>query len=49
MKNTILIIALSVFSCVGPADPSHGLVENLPVTMNKSDVITFSLRADDFD
>ena len=49
MKNTILIIALSVFfSCVGPADPSHGLVENLPVTINKGDVFSFSLRADNF-
>jgi len=49
MKKTITAFLLGIlFSCVGPADPDHGLVENLPATINKSDVFTFSLRADNF-
>ena len=49
MKKPILSIALcTFFSCVGPAEPDHGFVENLPAIINKSDVFSFSLRAENF-
>ena len=48
MKNlTIYVLLIFSVGCVGPADPkSHGLVENLPVVINKSDVFSLSLRGD---
>ena len=47
MKNlTIHVLLIFSVGCVGPADPSHGLVENLPVVINKSDVFSLSLRGD---
>lgn len=49
MKRILFTILASVLvSCVGPADPDHGLVENLPVVINKNDVFSLSLRADNF-
>ena len=47
-KILITILGCALVSCVGPADPDHGLVENLPVVINKNDVFTLSLRADNF-
>tara|TARA_X000001036_G_scaffold100492_1_gene93771 strand:- start:393 stop:806 length:414 start_codon:yes stop_codon:yes gene_type:complete len=44
----VTIFASALVSCVGPADPDHGLVENLPVVINKNDVFSLSLRADNF-
>ena len=49
MKRILFTILVSALvSCVGPADPDHGLVENLPVVINKNDVFSLSLRADNF-
>jgi len=49
LKNLLFIISISLFiSCVGPPDPDHGLVENLPAIINKNDVFSFSLRGDVF-
>ena len=49
MKRILFTILVFVLvSCVGPADPDHGLVENLPVVINKNDVFSISLRADNF-
>ena len=49
MKRILVtIFASALVSCVGPADPDHGLVENLPVVINKNDVFSLSLRADNF-
>ena len=47
-KILITVLGCALVSCVGPADPDHGLVENLPVVINKNDVFTLSLRADNF-
>ena len=50
MKRLIIFIFFIVLNgCVGPAEPSHGLVENLPAVINKNDVFSFSLRADNFE
>ncbi len=48
MRKVLIAFLFILISCVGPADPDHGLVENLPVIINKSDAFTFSLRADNF-
>ena len=48
MRKAFTASLLVFISCVGPADPDHGLVENLPAIVNKSDAFTFSLRADNF-
>jgi len=37
-----------LLDCVGPADPDHGLVENLPAVINKNGAFSFVLRADGF-
>ena len=37
-----------MLDCVGPADPDHGLVENLPAVINKNGAFSFVLRADGF-
>ena len=47
-RKLVTIFASALVSCVGPADPDHGLVENLPVVINKNDVFSLSLRADNF-
>jgi len=48
--NKLLLLFFTPFllNCVGPADPDHGLVENLPAVINKNDVFSFVLRADGF-
>ena len=43
-----LLFASFLLNFVGPADPDHDLVENLPAVINKSDVFSFTLRADGF-
>ena len=50
MKPLIIFVFFIVLNgCVGPAEPNHGLVENLPAVINKNDVFSFSLRADNFE
>ena len=50
MKKNLSFILLSyiLFSCVGPPDPDHGLVENLPVVINTPSAFSFSVRGDNF-
>jgi len=49
MKIKLLFFSLIFyFSCVGAPDADHGLVENLPVIINESNVFSFVLRADNF-
>jgi hypothetical protein len=50
MKKFLSFILLSyiLFSCVGPPDPDHGLVENLPVLINTPSAFSFSVRGDNF-
>tara|TARA_B100000959_G_scaffold135098_1_gene141952 strand:- start:2611 stop:3018 length:408 start_codon:yes stop_codon:yes gene_type:complete len=47
-KNLLLITLIFSFSCVGAPDADHGLVENLPAIINKENVFSFALRADNF-
>tara|TARA_A100001037_G_C15082839_1_gene605119 strand:+ start:969 stop:1376 length:408 start_codon:yes stop_codon:yes gene_type:complete len=44
----ILISSFFYFSCVGAPDADHGLVENLPAIINKANVFSFALRANNF-
>ena len=37
MRKAFTASLLVFISCVGPEDPDHGLVENLPAIVNKSD------------
>ena len=47
MKKRLSISLFSFFiSCVGPPDPDHGLVENLPAVINNSTASSYSLRGD---
>ena len=47
MKKRLSISLFSFFiSCVGPPDPDHGLVENLPAVINNSTAFSYSLRGD---
>jgi hypothetical protein len=50
MKKFLSFILLSYIlsSCVGPPDPDHGLVENLPVIINTPSAFSFSVRGDNF-
>ncbi len=50
MKKFLSFILLSYIlsSCVGPPDPDHGLVENLPVVINTPSAFSFSARGDNF-
>ncbi len=50
MKKFLSFVLLSYIlsSCVGPPDPDHGLVENLPVVINTSSAFSFSVRGDNF-
>jgi len=50
MKKYLSFILLSyiLFSCVGPPDPDHGLVENLPVVINTPSAFSYSVRGDNF-
>ncbi len=47
MNKLLSLSLLSFFiSCVGPPDPDHGLVENLPAVINNSTAFSYSLRGD---
>ena len=50
MKKILSFILLSYIlsSCVGPPDPDHGLVENLPVVINTPSAFSFSVRGDNY-
>ena len=51
-KNFIIkysfIFSFLFISCVGPPDPDHGLVENLPAIINTNTAFTFDLRGDNY-
>ena len=48
-KVTPLLLAFCfLFSCVGPPDPDHGFVENLPAVINTSSAFSFSVRGDNY-
>ena len=36
------------WSCVGPPDPEHGLVENFPVVINTTNTFSFILRGENY-
>ena len=46
--NFSFIILLYFISCVGPPEPDHGLVENLPAVINTNTAFSYSLRGDDY-
>ncbi len=52
IKKTTWIIALGfgffIFSCVGPPEAQHGLVENYPVVVNADSVFTFAVRGEGY-
>ena len=50
MKKILSFILLSYIlsSCVGPPDPDHGLVKNLPVVINTPSAFSFSVRGDNY-
>lgn len=49
MKPTsFLLLLLFYISCVGPAEPDNGLVENLPVVVNTEKAFTFSVRGNQY-
>ena len=45
---SFILLSYILSSCVGPPDPDHGLVENLPVVINTSSAFSFSVRGDNF-
>ena len=48
-KVTSLLLAFCFLcSCVGPSDPDHGFVENLPAVINTSSAFSFSVRGDNY-
>ena len=48
-KVTPLLLGFCfLFSCVGPPDPDHGFVENLPAVINTSSAFSFSVRGDNY-
>ena len=46
--NYSFIILFYFISCVGPPEPDHGLVENLPAVINTNTAFSYSLRGDDY-
>ncbi len=42
------LITFSLYSCVGPPEPDHGLVENLPAIINTPSAFSFSVRGDNY-
>jgi hypothetical protein len=42
------ILLFYIISCVGPPEPDHGLVENLPAVINTNTAFSYSLRGDDY-
>ncbi|MBC8345035.1 MAG: hypothetical protein ISR82_08360 [Candidatus Marinimicrobia bacterium] len=47
MKNWLWVTCFLV-ACVGPPDPDHGLVKNLPVVINSPTAFSFSVRGDTY-
>ena len=45
---SFILLSYILSSCVGPPDPDHGLVENLPVVINTPSAFSFSVRGDNF-
>ncbi|MDP6339583.1 MAG: hypothetical protein QF842_04540 [Candidatus Marinimicrobia bacterium] len=45
---TFFLLAFILFSCVGPPDPDHGLVKNLPAVINTPSAFSFSVRGDSY-
>ena len=45
---SLILFSIIVSSCVGPPDPDHGLVENLPVVINTPSAFSFSVRGDNY-
>ena len=45
---SFILLSYILSSCVGPPDPDHGLVENLPVLINTPSAFSFSVRGDNF-
>ena len=50
MKQLLSLPFLSyiLISCVGPPEPDHGLVENLPAIVNTSSAFSFNVRGDNY-
>lgn len=49
LRQIIITTAvISIFSCVEPPDPQHGLVENYPVVVNMESVFTYAVRGEDY-
>ena len=42
------IISFYFIACVGPPEPDHGLVENLPAVINTNTSFTYDLRGDNY-
>ena len=50
MKRIFFLILVTYFSssCVGPPDPDHGLVENLPAIINTPSAFSYTIRGDNY-
>ena len=49
IKSKYLSIILFYFiACVGPPEPDHGLVENLPAVINTNTAFSYDLRGDNY-
>ena len=50
MKRFFFLILVTYFSssCVGPPDPDHGLVENLPAIINTPSAFSYTIRGDNY-
>ena len=49
MKKIFLIKLTILFvGCVGPSDPAHGLIENMPAIINTSSAFSYILRGKNF-
>ena len=48
MKRLFFLILVTCYfsSCVGPPDPDHGLVENLPAIINTPSAFSYNIRGD---
>ena len=43
-----LIVSFYFIACVGPPEPDHGLVENLPAVINTNTAFSYDLRGDNY-
>lgn len=44
----LILVTYSSSSCVGPPDPDHGLVENLPAIINTTSAFSYTIRGDNY-